>query len=70
MDVNCHVEPLPKTATAEEWQTTASALLSVGGMGCQNCAVSVRNSLIALAFLFSLGFGARLMRTICRSGRA
>jgi copper chaperone CopZ len=48
MDENCHVEPLPKTATAEERQTTTSALLAVWGMGCPNCAARVRNSLLSL----------------------
>ena len=48
MDENCHVEPLQKTATAEEQQTTTSARLAVWGMGCPNCAARVRNSLIAL----------------------
>jgi copper chaperone CopZ len=48
MDENCHVEPLQKTATAEEQQTTTSALLAVWGMGCPNCAARVRNSLLAV----------------------
>jgi copper chaperone CopZ len=48
MDENCHVEALQKTATAEEQQTTTSALLAVWGMGCPNCAARVRNSLISL----------------------
>jgi copper chaperone CopZ len=48
MDENCHVEPLQKTATSEEQQTTTSALLAVWGMGCPNCAARVRNSLLAL----------------------
>jgi copper chaperone CopZ len=48
MDENCHVAPLQKTATAEEQQTTTSALLAVWGMGCPNCAARVRNSLLAL----------------------
>jgi len=48
MDENCHVEPLQKTATAEEQQTTTSALLAMWGMGCPNCAARVRNSLLAL----------------------
>ncbi len=48
MDENCHVEPLQKTATSEEQQTTTSALLAVWGMGCPNCAARVRNSLLSL----------------------
>ena len=48
MDENCHVELLQKTVTAEEQQTTTSALLAVWGMGCPNCAARVRNSLLLL----------------------
>jgi len=48
MHENCHVEPLQKTATPEEQQATASALLAVEGMGCINCAGRIRNSLLSL----------------------
>ena len=48
MDEKCHVEPLEKTPTVEEQQTTTTALLAVGGMGCPNCAARVRNSLLSL----------------------
>lgn len=48
MDENCHVEPIRKTATSDEQQTVTTALLTVWGMGCPNCAARVRNSLIAL----------------------
>lgn len=48
MDSNCHVDAIQKTASAEERQTTTSALLAVRGMGCPNCAARVRNSLLSL----------------------
>jgi copper chaperone CopZ len=48
MDSNCHVDAIQKTATAEERQVSASALLTVQGMGCPNCAARVRNSLLSL----------------------
>ena len=48
MDKNCHVESLQKTPTAEEQQTTTSAVLVVSGMGCPNCASRVRNSLLSV----------------------
>ena len=48
MDKNCYVEPLQKTPTGEEQQTTTSVLLAVEGMGCPNCAARVRNSLLGL----------------------
>ncbi len=49
MDENCHVDPIQKTATAEERQATTATLLAVQGMGCPNCAARVRNSLLSLA---------------------
>ena len=48
MDENCYVDPVQKTATAEERQATTSTLLAVQGMGCPNCAARVRNRLLAL----------------------
>ena len=48
MDSNCHVDTVQKTATVEERQVTTSALLTVQGMGCPNCAARVRNSLFSL----------------------
>lgn len=48
MDTHCHVEPLEKTATAEERADVQTALLAIQGMGCPNCAARVRNSLLAL----------------------
>ena len=49
MDENCYVEPIYKSAvSAIELQNADSALLSVGGMGCENCATRVRNSLLTV----------------------
>ncbi len=48
MDHNCYVEPIEKSASAEEQQATTAALLAVEGMGCPNCAARVRNSLLSL----------------------
>ena len=49
MHENCHVDPVEKTATAEERRNAASAWLAVWGMGCPNCAARVRNSLLSLS---------------------
>ena len=48
MDEHCYVEPLHKTVTAEELQTTTAALLAVQGLGCASCASRVRNRLLSL----------------------
>lgn len=48
MSHNCHVEPVQKSATTEERATTATVVLEIVGMGCPNCAMRVRNSLVSL----------------------
>ncbi len=48
MDENCHVEPIYKTASAEQIRKADIATLMIQGMGCENCATRVRNSLLAL----------------------
>ncbi len=48
MEENCHVEPIHKTATADQVMKAERALLTIWGMGCPNCATRVRNSLLAL----------------------
>ncbi|MBI3738882.1 MAG: heavy-metal-associated domain-containing protein [Chloroflexi bacterium] len=53
MDENCHVEPINKTATADQIRKADSALLAVWGMGCENCVTRVRNSLLALEGVFA-----------------
>jgi copper chaperone len=48
MDANCHVGPIHKRASAQQIRDADRALLTIGGMGCENCATRVRNSLIAM----------------------
>jgi len=45
---NCHVEPLEKLVPAQALETAAQVFLLVWGMGCPNCAMRVRNSLLQL----------------------
>ena len=48
MHENCHVEPVEKAVTVQQIRDADRALLSVGGMGCSNCAMRVHNGLLAL----------------------
>ncbi len=48
MNDNCHVEPVTKTTPAGLPQKADLALLAIRGMGCNNCAARVRNSLLTL----------------------
>ena len=48
MNDTCHVEPIHKTALDHVIQSADRILLSISGMGCQNCAARVRNSLLLL----------------------
>lgn len=49
MDENCYVEPVYKNmASADQLQKAEIATLAVWGMGCENCATRVRNSLLSL----------------------
>lgn len=52
MDEKCYVEPINKTALDSVIRNADSALLSVSGMGCQNCATRVRNGLLLLDGVF------------------
>jgi len=55
MDENCYVEPIYKNATtADQLQKADKATLIVWGMGCQNCATRVRNSLLTLEGVFGV----------------
>lgn len=55
MDENCYVEPVYKnSASVVELQNADSALLAVWGMGCENCAARVRNSLLAMDGVFGV----------------
>ena len=48
MDENCNVDPIYKTASADQIQKADNATLAVWGMGCENCVTRVRNSLLSL----------------------
>jgi copper chaperone CopZ len=52
MDEKCYVEPINKTALDSVIRNADSTLLSVSGMGCQNCATRVRNGLLSLDGVF------------------
>ncbi len=54
MDENCYVEPIYKTASADQIQQADNATLAVWGMGCQNCVTRVRNSLLSLDGVFGV----------------
>ncbi|MCO6452635.1 MAG: heavy-metal-associated domain-containing protein [Caldilineales bacterium] len=47
-DGDCHVEPLQKVIAPADLERAQAAFLAVWGMGCPNCALRVRNSLLAL----------------------
>lgn len=47
MSDNCHVDPVQKTATAQELENSTFIFLAVYGMGCPRCAMRVYNSLIS-----------------------
>ncbi len=53
MDENCRVEPVLKTVTEQQIRSADRALLSIGGMGCSNCATRVRNGLLALQGVYT-----------------
>ena len=44
----CSVKPIQPTVSAETFATVHTALLIVWGMGCPNCAMRVRNTLVQL----------------------
>jgi copper chaperone len=49
VDENCYVEPINKTVSGDQIsKADGSALLAIRGMGCENCATRVRNSLLLL----------------------
>lgn len=50
MEENCYVEPIyKKSVSVDQLQKSEIAMLAVWGMGCENCATRVRNSLLSLA---------------------
>ena len=55
MDENCYVEPIYKgVVSADQLQKADTATLVVWGMGCENCATRVRNSLLTLDGVFGV----------------
>jgi copper chaperone CopZ len=50
---NCHVDPVEKTLDRQSIESAVAAYLLVGGMGCANCAMRVRNGLISLEGVFA-----------------
>jgi copper chaperone CopZ len=52
MNENCYVVPINKTALDTVIRNADNALLSISGMGCQNCARRVRNGLFLLDGVF------------------
>lgn len=52
MDEKCYVEPVNKIALDSVIRNADSTLLSISGMGCQNCATRVRNGLLLLEGVF------------------
>lgn len=53
MDEKCHVDPMNKFASPQQLRDADRALLSVGGMGCENCATRVRNGLLSVEGVFA-----------------
>ncbi len=48
MNANCHVEPIQKDVSVEDQNAAQTVILTVWGLGCENCANRVRNSLLRL----------------------
>jgi copper chaperone CopZ len=48
MDENCRVDPVEKAVTVQQIRSADRAILSIGGMGCSNCAMRVHNGLLAV----------------------
>jgi len=55
MDENCYVEPIYKMdASMDQIQKADRATLAVRGMGCENCATRVRNSLLSVEGVYGV----------------
>ena len=55
MNENCYVETIQKSpATADQLQNAEPATLAVSGMGCENCATRVKNSLLSLEGVYGV----------------
>ncbi len=55
MNENCYVEPIYKNAaSADQLQKATKATLAISGMGCENCATRVRNSLLLVEGVYGV----------------
>lgn len=57
MDAICHVEPIQKEISVEDRNAAQMTILAVWGLGCENCANRVRNSLLQLEGVVSADIG-------------
>lgn len=57
METTCHVEPIQKAISAEDRNAAQMVILAVWGLGCENCANRVRNSLLRLDGVVSADIG-------------
>ena len=57
MDATCHVEPIQKEISIEDRNAAEMIILAVWGLGCENCANRVRNSLLKLEGVVSADIG-------------
>jgi copper chaperone CopZ len=54
VDETCYVEPIKKSVPEELLRKADLALLAIAGMGCQNCASRVQNSLLSLEGVYDV----------------
>ncbi len=57
MNANCHVAPIQKDVSVEDQNAAQMVILAVWGLGCENCANRVRNSLLRLDGVVSADVG-------------
>lgn len=56
MDKNCYVEPIYKNSVSvDQIRKADKVMLAVWGMGCENCATRVCNSLLSLEAVYAAG---------------
>lgn len=57
MNSDCHVERIEKNISAEDRDAAQMVILAIWGLGCENCANRVRNSLLRLDGVVSADIG-------------
>lgn len=57
MGQTCYVEPVQKEVSAADQNAAQMVILAVWGLGCENCANRVRNSLLHLDGVVSADIG-------------